>query len=160
MNKNGLLIISILVAFVLPSCQKEEDVDIVYGNTNMLSKTLTVYGSQWYFVDPTYIVDIVVPEITQDVVDNGAVMAYYRNGYGEWQAMPITNPMDNTYASVYAFSFWNGHVSLYKTDTDLLTLSPTDMDVKLVIFSLKSEMENYDIDWSNYSEVSAHFNLK
>jgi hypothetical protein len=160
MKNLKLLFFALISAFAFTSCQKEEDVDIVYGNTNMLSKTLTVYGSQWYFIDPTYIVDIVVPEITQDVVDNGAVMAYYRNGYGEWQAMPITNPMDNTYSSVYAFSVWNGHVSLYKTDTDLLTLTPTDMDVKMVIFSLKSEMENYDIDWNNYSEVSSHFNLK
>jgi hypothetical protein len=160
MKNLKLLFFALISALAFTSCQKEEDVDIVYGNTNMLSKTLTVYGSQWYFVDPTYIVDIVVPEITQNVVDNGAVMAYYRNGYGEWQAMPITNPMDNTYASVYAFSFWNGHVSLYKTDTDLITGTPGDMDVKIVVLSLKSMMENQDVNWNDYSEVSSRFNLK
>ena len=160
MKKFNVLVLALFAVLAFTSCQKEEDVDIVYGNTNIFSKTLTVYGSQWYFVSPTYAVDLAVAEINQSVVDNGAVMVYYRNGYGEWQAMPNTIPVASTYASVYAFSFWNGHVSLYKTDTDLITLAPTDMDVKIVVLSLKSMMENQDVNWNNYSEVSSRFNLK
>jgi hypothetical protein len=158
MKNLKFLFIVILSAFAFTSCTKDED--IVYGNTNIFSKTLTVYGSQWYFVDPTYVVDIPVAEINQSIMDNGAVMVYYRNGYGEWQALPNTFPVASTYASVYAFSYWNGFVSLYKTDTDLITLAPTDMDVKIVVLSLKSMMENQDVNWNNYSEVSSRFNLK
>jgi hypothetical protein len=160
MKKLNVFLLGFVAVLAFSSCQKEEDVDIVYGNTNMLSKTLTVYGSQWYFVDPTYVVDIPVAEINQSTMDNGAVMVYYRNGYGEWQAMPNTIPVTSTYASVYAFSYWNGYVSLYKTDTDLITGTPGDMDVKIVVLSLKAMMENQDVNWNSYSEVSSRFNLK
>lgn len=160
MKKLNAFVLGLVAVLAFTSCQKEEDVDIVYGNTNMLSKTLTVYGSQWYFVDPDYIADIPVAEINQSVVDNGAVMVYYRNGFGEWHAMPNTIPVTSTYASVYSFSYWNGYVSLYKIDTDLITGTPGDLDVKIVVLSLKSMMENQDVNWNNYSEVSSRFNLK
>jgi len=160
MKKQNFLLLALFAIFTFTSCQKEVDTDVVYGNTNIFSKTLTVYASQWYFVDPSYAVDITVAEINQSIMDNGAVMVYYRNGYGEWQALPNTFPVTNTYASVYAFSFGNGYLSLYKTDTDLLTLPPGDLDVKIVVLSLKSMMENPDINFNNYSEVSSRFNLK
>lgn len=150
--------LAVLSIALFSSCKKDEDV--VYGNTNIVSKTMTVYASQWVFLDPEYYVDIAMPEINQSILTNGAVMVYKKNIYDEWEALPNTTPIDGNYSEVYTFSIWNGYLTLYKTDTDLLTLSPDDMEIKVVILSLKSMLQNTDVNWNNYSEVSQRFNLK
>jgi hypothetical protein len=105
-------------------------------------------------------VDLSVPEITQAVVDNGAVMVYYENMYGEWEAMPNTVAVSTNYSTVYSFSHWSGHVSLYVFDTDWLTLSPDDMNIKIVIISERQLMQDASIDWTNYEDVTAKLNIE
>jgi len=160
MKKAILSSFAIVAIALFSSCAKEEDVDVVYGNTNITSKTLTVYASQWVFLDPEFYVDIAMPEINQNVLDKGAVMVYGKNSFGEWEALPNTTPIDGSYSEVYTFSIWSGYLTLYKTDTDLLTSAPGDMEIKVVILSLKSMLQNSDVNWNNYSEVSQRFNLK
>ena len=112
-------------------------------------------------MDPQYVVDIAVPEVTQSVVDNGAVMVYTPNQFGEWVALPNTFPQSGGYSSVYHFSHWLGYVSLYKTDTDYTTPAlPADMQVKIVTIGEKTMLNNPAVNWNKYSEVSDYFDLK
>ena len=132
-----------LLLFV--SCSKDK-----YGNTDISSNT---YTTNWTFQDPSYYCDISVPEITQDIVDNGAVFVYMSNGNGGWTALPFTEPIDGSYSSTYTPVHFLGGVRIWKTDTDLLTLDPGTSTIKVVTVSEHGLAERPNVNWVDYEEV-------
>ena len=127
MKKTAIL--SMLTLLVLSSCGKSK-----YGNTDISSSTFTV---TWIFEDPSYTTTLDVPEITQDVLDNGAVMVYMSNFDGVWTALPCTIPMSTSYASTYTPKIYFGGVTIIQTDTDLLSLDPGLLEFKVVVLTQK-----------------------
>lgn len=149
--KQSLKIIFILVA-VLTSCKKDK-----YGNTDIKTNIHTVYT--WTFEDPSYTCVINDADITQDVVDNGAVHVYMSNGGGGWVALPCTLPMSETYASTYTPVHFVGGVKIWQTDTDLLTLDPAQKTFKVIILSEHDMILHPNVDWTNYEEVETALHL-
>jgi hypothetical protein len=162
MKKTICFVFALSSLVLFNGCSKDvpEHTHENYGNSQISSTSYTVFNWEWTFLDPEYYVDLSVPEITQAVVDNGAVMVYYENTYGEWEAMPNTVAVTSNYSTVYSFSHWLGHVSLYVFDTDWLTLSPDDMNIKIVIISEKQLMQDASVDWTNYQDVMAKLNIE
>ena len=69
MKQKILFLSAIIFTLALTNCNKDE-----YGNTT--TETSTHTSGNWVYSDPSYYTDISVPEITQGVVDNGAVLVY------------------------------------------------------------------------------------
>ncbi len=87
-------------------------------NGNELSTSLT-----WY-------------EITQDVINNGAVSVYMKQ-QGDWGQLPVTIPQQNgsyTWTTSIIPSYNVGYVDITIKDSDgALPLNPGAFDVKIVI---------------------------
>ncbi len=143
--KSNLLIL-LFFGILLGSCRKYDA-----GNTDISSDTYTV---SWNYLDPSYYCEMSVPEITQDVVDNGAVFVYIQNTSGDWVALPFTLPIDGNYSSTYTPVHGLGLVRVYKTDTDLLTLDPGTSTFKVVVVSEHGLAQKPDLDWTDYKQVA------
>jgi hypothetical protein len=150
-NMKRILFLSVVIVALFNSCSKDK-----YGNTDISSDT---YMVGWTFVDPSYRTDITEPLINQDVIDNGAVMVYKSNDNGGWVALPCTLPIDATYASTYSFVIYDGGVTIWKTDTDLLTLDPGVTTFKVVILSKHGLIQHPNLDLTDYDAVEKEFNL-
>ncbi len=148
--KTNLLLLLFLGAF-LSSCRKYDA-----GNTDITSDTFTV---TWNYLDPSYYCEMNIPAVTQDVLDNGAVMVYIQNNSGNWIALPCTLPIDGNYSSTYTPVHSLGKVSVWKTDTDLLTLDPGISTFKVVVVSEHGLAQKPDLDWTDYETVSKALKL-
>lgn len=148
--KRIIFLCAILVA-LFTSCSKNK-----YGNTDIISDTYTV---SWTFVDPSYKTEISESLITQDIIDNGAVMVYKSNGNGGWIALPYTLPLNATYSSTYSFVLYDGGLTVWKTDTDMLTLDPGTTTFKVVILSQHGLIQHPGLDLTDYKAVEKELNL-
>jgi hypothetical protein len=140
------LLLFLFLGLLLSSCQKYDA-----GNTDISSNTYTV---SWTYLDPSYYCEMNVPEITQDVVDNGAVFVYIQTTSGDWMALPCTLPIDGNYSSTYTPVHSLGLVRVFKTDTDLLTLDPGITTLKVVVVSEHGLAQKPDLDWTDYKQVA------
>jgi hypothetical protein len=146
-----IIFFSAILVALFTSCSKK-----TYGNTDITSDTYTV---SWTFDDPSYKTDIPEPLITQDIIDNGAVMVYISNNNGGWVALPFTLPMDNTYSSTFSYVLYNGGLTVWKTDTDMLTLDPGMTTFKVVILSQHGLIQHPGLDLTDYEAVEKELNL-
>ena len=150
-NMKRILFLSSVLVVLFSSCNKDK-----YGNTDISSDT---YDVSWTFVDPSYKTVISEPLINQDIIDNGAVMVYKSNGNGGWIALPYTLPIDATYSSTYSFVIFDGGVTVWKTDTDLLTLDPGVTTFKVVVLSQHGLIQHPNLDLTDYVSVEKELNL-
>jgi hypothetical protein len=146
-----IIFLSTILVALFTSCSKNK-----YGNTDITSGTYVV---GWTFDAPSYKTQISEPLITQDIIDNGAVMVYMSNGNGGWIALPCTLPIDDTYASTFSFVLYDGGLTVWKTDTDMLTLDPGTTTFKVVILSQHGLIQHPGLDLTNYIEVEKELNL-
>ena len=146
-----IFLLSAILVALFTSCSKNK-----YGNTDIISDTYTV---SWTFVDPSYKTEISESLITQDIIDNGAVMVYKSNGNGGWIALPYTLPLNATYSSTYSFVLYDGGLTVWKTDTDMLTLDPGTTTFKVVILSQHGLIQHPGLDLTDYKAVEKELNL-
>ena len=146
-----IFLLSAILIALFTSCSKNK-----YGNTDIISDTYTV---SWTFVDPSYKTEISESLITQDIIDNGAVMVYKSNGNGGWIALPYTLPLNATYSSTYSFVLYDGGLTVWKTDTDMLTLDPGTTTFKVVILSQHGLIQHPGLDLTDYEAVEKELNL-
>lgn len=146
-----IIFLSAILVALFTSCSKNK-----YGNTDIISDTYTV---SWTFVDPSYKTEISESLITQDIIDNGAVMVYKSNGNGGWIALPYTLPLNATYSSTYSFVLYDGGLTVWKTDTDMLTLDPGTTTFKVVILSQQGLIQHPGLDLTDYEAVEKELNL-
>lgn len=106
------------------------------------------------------------PEITQDVVDNGIVTAYYRE-QGTWTAMPYTYRVQDgslDYTVTFAYAFERGFTEVfYEFSNDDALPDLVNREVKFVILygtpAATAELAK-SINWSDYEDVAAKLGLE
>ena len=131
------------------------------GNANVHSYTYDVFTSDWNQVAPNYGVDLSVPEITQSILDDGAVLVYLSNGSGGWMPLPYTSWYSG-YARLYKANILYEDVTIWVLDSDLTqTPNPGDRTFKIVVIggSVASKMPS-NIDLNNYEQVAKYLKLK
>jgi hypothetical protein len=104
--------------------------------------------------------------ITPDVVDHGAVMAYFRE-QGTWTAMPFTFADESPdlpavdYTITFGFGYDDGFVELFYEASS--TAAPLDEQpdrvVKIVIFDDLGFVRAANVDMTDYEAVRAQFGL-
>lgn len=153
MKKNFLYLCAMIFTLALTNCSKEE-----YGNTT--TETNTYNSGSWVFIDPSYVTQISVPEITQGVLDNGAVLVYVETGAGQYSQLPVTLYTNTDYSSTLEVIHLLGLVQINWTDSDLIEPNmPPAMNFKIVVMSQSQIIANPNLDTTNYKEVAEALNL-
>tara|TARA_R110000782_G_scaffold237188_1_gene323453 strand:- start:185201 stop:185656 length:456 start_codon:yes stop_codon:yes gene_type:complete len=146
--KRTVLLTLIASVSLLFSCAKDGEDGLPgpagpAGNANVKSQTFDVYWSSSSFVD------LYATIVTQSIVNSGSVMTYIQESPGTWIALPI----NTNYNIVYSYSVNN--VRVY------VSPQPSGYDkFKVVAIASSARLANPNVDYTNYEEVKATFNLK
>ncbi len=179
----SLAILSLIPAFLLTSCGEKGNTGDPGpqgppGNANVITINFTINPNQWaaslpppaapgdegYFL---YYILGNVSEITQQIIDYGAVIAYY-NDNGYYLPLPYTKYYKTTSPSIY---LWEETLSsIISTATCQIDLKSSDfyipeaasqqIRVKLVIIDGLVRQQNPDLDWNNYNLVKEKLGLE
>lgn len=116
------------------SVANEDSKSCTYADEEILVSN-TILGATWQQAGQTYEMILTWEEISQHVIDNGAVDAYVsEEGAQEWNPLPVTLYLSDQYSSTVSVAYTLGKVVLTWTDSDLTTpIEPPSLDVKLVI---------------------------
>ena len=167
MKKSNLIYLFVAVSLYFAGCAKDGDTgpqgpagtNGKDGNANVHTQIFTV--NNWYYDAPSYGVDIVDTQITQDIADYGVVMVYVSNGGGGWTALPFTDYPSATYSSTYVFVHYFQGVTVWKTDSDLTQpLFPGSFTFKVVTISESLRIANPHVNYLDYKSVQLAFGLK
>jgi hypothetical protein len=160
----NLSVISMCVAFSLLfiSCTKEgpqgpQGNPGLDGNANVHSylyhvTSWTLDGTEYYNV-------LLADYITQDILDNGAVLVYMSNGSGSWLALPFTM-WYNGYGEVTSQVISVGGITIWVSDSDLAPQAyPGNIDFKVVAIGGSTKSAMSAIDLKDYSAVAKFLKL-
>ncbi|MEN9962941.1 MAG: hypothetical protein RL582_36, partial [Bacteroidota bacterium] len=119
-------------------------------------KSFTITTSSWVNSDPAWIATLNVSAITQNVLSNGAVLVYIKDGTDYFQ-LPLTIPED-TYFTTYQFRHDLGVVDVFVLDSDgLLPINPGTTTFKVVVIS--GTGKNPNVNYNDYNAVKAYYGL-
>jgi len=135
------------------------------GNANVFSLNLTFSMQDAYFNGPVASVPYAVPEITPRVVDDGAVLMFFRD-QGTWTALPFIFAYDNPDLQAVDFTVTFGYgyddeflEVFYEASAEGVTLeNMPDREMKAVIID-GYPIGKAPIDLKNYEAVKAYFGL-
>ena len=107
-----------------------------------------------------YSTTITTPNITQDILDHGAVMVYYKPiNTSNYTALPFTVPINGNYSTTF-YLFYDGYIQLKSLDSDTKTLLPVDiMYIEVVAIDGNQRIPNPDLDLKDYEQFRIKFDL-
>jgi hypothetical protein len=142
----------------ITGCTKDDGPN---GNANLEHLTFTIQENQWYTYGTygvqgfQYYRQIDVPDITQSIMEKGAVMVYIKQN-DLFYPLPATTDYDG-WVNTIQYNVYQGKVEIFVEDTDFRTENPGAMTLKIVIFDqLKSLPDSLNI--KNYGQVLAYMN--
>ncbi len=108
-----------------------------------------------------------VGSVTPSVVDNGAVLAYFRE-QGTWTAMPYMFAVESAellavdYTITMGYGYDDGLIEVfYEASTpEAPLLDQPDRRIKAVILEDLAYVSEANVNLNDYEAVKAHFNLK
>ena len=168
MKKIKMICMALLAIVCLASCRGPAGRDGRDGNANVVSSTLTVRSSDWYW-QPCYDntdaygswrVDIDYDAITNNIYDFGAVLVYMEVDR-TWRQVPMTYFYEDVvdenicqFASTLEVSYYNKGVSIFWTESDLMNIgAPAEHRFKIVAIEAAYYNAHRNIDYSNYEQV-------
>jgi hypothetical protein len=126
------------------------------GNANVVSSSIT--SGSWSFLSPSWSQSFSYSAITQDILDNGAVLVYVASGVNYYQ-LPYTFYPTSSYSRTYNYVHYLGGLKVYVTDSDLNTPEPGTLKFKVVVIEASGLIKNPNVDLNNYQAVKKAFNL-
>lgn len=124
------------------------------GNANVTTGTATV--SNWSWNSPNYWGTMTWSEITQDIVNTGAIFVYMQVG-SSWFQLPYTWYPSSSYSRSYAAIHAVGEVRIRITDSDHGTIpDPGSTNFKVVLIESSNLPE---IDFDDYEEVRDYYKI-
>ena len=173
MKKLSVICMTVVAAFLMASCrgpmgpQGPAGHD---GNANVASSTLTVYSSNWQWLQDygQWVVTIDYPAINNNVFNHGAVLVYM-DVDGAWSQVPLTyyyqdvnqaGETINCAASIEVATLNDGGVRLFWTESDFYDgARPGTHNFKIVAIEASVYANRTDVDYSNYNAVKTAFQL-
>lgn len=160
-----LILLALILTTVFNSCEKgETGIPGKDGNANVTSSNYSV--NSWTYSSPYYYVNLNVPALTVENINTAGVMVYFSFTGDRWIALPYTQ---YTTSSNYFMSFitttgnvqvtWVYNNTLSSGD-DPNTFYSTKVLCKVVVIPPYAQSLKPNIDYKNYNEVKAAFNLK
>ncbi len=160
-----LFMLAFIFITVFNSCKKgETGTPGKDGSANVTSYTYSV--PSWTYSSPYYFVNLSVPSITADNISTAGVMAYFNTTGNQWFALPYTQYHS---PSNYYMGFTTGisnvqitwvYDSSLSSGDDPNTFYATKVLYKVVVIPPSAKSLKPNVDYNNYNEVKAAFNLK
>ena len=168
-TKKTLFAAILLLGIGLTNCTKPEKGEKgemgtagLNGNANVTTANLTVSSWNWDATNQWSTASwSSVSILTQDAVDNGAVMLYEGTA-GDWLAMPYTLGLGMSSNMTISANFEYGlnSITVYKSFSDGSNPSPSSTQFKLVCIPTRSMQLHPEVNVKNYAQVKSAFNLK
>jgi hypothetical protein len=135
------------------------------GNANVFSLNMTFSMADAFFNGAVASVPYAIPELTPSVVDDGAVLVFFRD-QGTWTALPFIFAYDNPDLQAVDFTVTFGYgyddeflEVFYEASAEGVTLeNMPDRELKAVIIDGFPAAKS-PIDLTNYEVVKAYFGL-
>lgn len=94
----------------------KDDGSCFFEESGVKSTTVTI--SNWTQSGTDWATTIPYGEITADVVEHGAVVAYINGGTNIWKALPLTIYQSTTYSTTIELSVTVGQILIYWKNSD------------------------------------------
>ncbi len=110
-----------MVVFMFISCGKVGE-DGKDGAVNVFSKVVTINPSDWSSYTYTTSIktaEIIIPEITSQVVAKGAVLVFNKLGRNDWQPLPYTMVGDGGQLLRFFFSEGKVRIQIYSEESNV-----------------------------------------
>ncbi|UKN02234.1 hypothetical protein K6119_01715 [Paracrocinitomix mangrovi] len=160
--KTKVLFLSMIAgATIIASCKKDiygcmdenadnysafaniDDGSCVYPSDNVYVGTGT---ANWQLSGYNYYTTFNVPDITQDVVDVGAVLVYALTANNTYELMPFTIYQSSSYSTTISFVYTVGNVTIWWADSDQSQPSFPWIDTfKIVVIKHKNQVNDPEI---------------
>ena len=158
MKKIFPLFVAVLPLITFQYCKKGDPGP--EGNANVLSKTFSPANITWNSVTEfgtNYkVADLDIPQITDDIITNGAVLVYAGLLFSEqtWTALPVSFS-ENGVTKLWTFGVKAGAVRLRYSQSNNITPSSPTIAFKVVYMTGKavSLAKRKGINLSNYTGV-------
>ena len=156
---NYLSIIMVCTLLFFGSCEKIVT-ENEKGKATTKSSLFTIQYYQWMEDGNSgdemygYYVSLPCPDITDDVINNGLVMAYMKVG-DAYAALPFILTLDG-YEKTFEYLIRKEEVLIYVFDSDLFTLAPSGaIEFRIVIINNFSSLRKTEEEIKNleYEEV-------
>ena len=129
------------------------------GNANVIgTNTFSAPPSSWTASsgNTVWSTTLVVPQITQAIVDRGIVSVFYQTG-SIWMALPTSNPQNHYFSN---FGFVLGAVGVYLVAESGYTVTPGTTIFRVVVISPSNKIANPKTNWNDYQQVKQALNLE
>ncbi|MCK4539414.1 MAG: hypothetical protein KAV42_11515 [Candidatus Krumholzibacteria bacterium] len=158
-----LLFLSLLLSFalLLTSCEGEQgpvgpagvDAKFTITTVSFTGEDAGISGSSSYC-------NIVIPEITQDVIDNGVVLVYLNTSTGvsmanEWILMPFSGAFSGEVA-VFGCAYEPGTLMLSFTTTAVEWPFPAAVNYHFKVVTLTGALQG-SVNMENFEEVRSYY---
>jgi len=154
---------------LLSGCAKDGDPGAQgpAGNANVKSFSFSTTPGSWITngtvgqSNHAKYVEFSIPEITQDILDDGMVLVYWDLGTGI-NPLPTVLPLSSSvFMNMFTYSSL-GKVEVDLQLSDLQTPNTTGVNwsYKVVVASGFNRITHPEIDWKNYNSVSSLFGTK
>lgn len=131
-----------------------------YGNANVISGTATISNWTYDGTNVWYTATLIDNDISQDIVDGGAVMVYLVNG-GTNLALPVTVYPSSSYSETISYVYGLQQVVIFIQDSDLIQpANPGTLTFRIVKISPAGMAAHPDVDYHNYTAVKDAFGLQ
>ena len=128
------------------------------GNANVIgTNTFSAPPSSWTASsgNTVWSTTLIVPQITQAIVDRGTVSVFYQSGT-IWMALPTSNPQNHYFSN---FGFVLGQVGVFLVAESGYTITPGTSIFRVVVISPSNKMANPNTNWNDYQQVKQALNL-
>ena len=127
------------------------------GNANVVSTNVT--SSAWVYVNSSWEISFAYPEITQEIINSGAVLVYIKVNES-YNQLPLTFYQSQEYSTSIQVSTYNGGVTMFWSDSDLVQpINPGSQTFKIVVIASSVMRQNPNVNYNNYEDVSRAFDL-
>jgi len=139
--KQLILFAILAVSLSFQSCQKDNITQVIGGNADMSTIDFSVLENEWDeygtfgTVDYVFAVDLAIPEITDNVIANGMVNLYRKEG-DTWVSIPTNIFYQNggaLYQGMFIYRMKRGLFSIEYYESDFKTVRPGTQYFRLVI---------------------------
>lgn len=103
------------------------------GNANVKTRTFT--NLTWTYNAPVYETTIAMAEITQDIVDNGAVIVAIETASGKYAAVPFTIYYSG-YQALVDYEYYAGGLKIYIANSQLVQPNVPSSTLKFKITAI------------------------
>ncbi len=152
--KHKILVLMAAATMLFSGCAKDGDTGPAGpagqdGNANVKSLTFTITPGQWQTTSAqNKYVEITVPEITQDILDNGMIITYFKTN-GTLVQLPFTVYSGTIPLSqIPSFELGKAAVDLLTNTSGTISTPSTNYEYKVVIssgsrFANPKELDDY-----------------